>query len=137
MKIVFWVVAVLAVVFTIDFVMTNGQSVAFGSWLFPWQIELPVGLAVLCALAAGLVIGGFFSWGSGSRARRRARIAERRVDVLEREFGSLARRAEEAEREAITVALPGPATPGTNTSRSAGSGTAAGSPRAAAGASRQ
>jgi uncharacterized integral membrane protein len=135
MKIVFWVFSVLAVVFTIDFVMTNGQSVVFGSWLFPWRIDLPVGLAVLCALAAGLVIGGFFSWGSGSRARRRARIAERRVDALERELGSLVRRAEEAEREAITVALPGPATPGTNTST--GTGTAAESPRAAAGAGRQ
>jgi uncharacterized integral membrane protein len=135
MKIVFWVVAILAVVFTIDFVMTNGQSVVFGSWLLPWKIELPVGLAVLCALAAGLVIGGFFSWSSGSRARRRARIAERRVDGLERELGSLVRRAEDAEREAITVALPGPATPGTNTGTA--TGTTAESPRAAAGAGRQ
>lgn len=134
MKIVFWVVAALAVVFTIDFVMTNGQSVVFGSWLLPWQAELPVGLAVLCALAAGLVIGGFFSWSSGSRARRRARNAERRVDTLERELRSLVRRAEEAEREAITVALPGPATPATKT----GTGTAAADgPRAAAGAGQQ
>jgi len=138
MRIVFWVVAVLAVVFTIDFVMTNGQSVVFGSWLLPWQIELPVGLAVLCALAAGLVIGGFFSWSSGSRARRRARIAERRVDALERELGGLVRRAEEAEREAITVALPSPATPGTTgTGTGSGTGAAAESPRAAAGAGRQ
>lgn len=131
MKIVFWVFAILAVVFTIDFVMTNGQSVVFGSWLLPWQIEVPVGLAVLCALAAGLVIGGFFSWGSGSRARRRARIAERRVETLERELGSLVRRAEDAEREAITVALPGPATPATH------SETTTESPRAAAGAGRR
>ena len=129
MKIVFWIFAIAAVVFTIDFVMTNGQMVVFGSWLFPWQMELPVGLAVLCALAAGLLIGGFLSWSTGSRARRRARAAERRADALERELGSLVRRAEEAEREAITVALPGPATPGT--------GAAAANPRAAAGASGQ
>ena len=131
MRIVFWVFAVLAVVFTIDFVMTNGQSVDFGSWLLPWRVELPVGLAVLCALAVGLVIGGFFSWGSGSRARRRARIAERRVETLERELGGLVRRAEEAERDAITTALPAPATPGTHTD------TAAETPHAAAGAGRR
>lgn len=129
MKIVFWVFAILAVVFTIDFVMTNGQSVVFGSWLLPWQIELPVGLAVLCALAAGLVIGGFFSWGSGSRARRRARIAERRVEALERELGSLVRRAEDAEREAITTALPGPATPATRTETTTETPRAAGAGR--------
>jgi len=130
MKIVFWIFAVVAVVFTIDFVMTNGQSVMFASWLFPWQAEAPVGLAVLCALAVGLVIGGFLSWGASVRARRRARVAERRVEALERELGNLVRRAEDAEREAITVALPRPATPGA-------AETATDGPRAAAGAGRQ
>jgi uncharacterized integral membrane protein len=115
MKIVFWIFAIIAVVFTIDFVMTNGQSVVLGSWLLPWTIDVPVGLAVLFALAAGLVIGGFMSWGSGSRARRRARAAERRADSLERELGGLVRRAEDAEREAMTVALPSPATPASAT----------------------
>lgn len=108
MKIVFWIFAVVAVVFTIDFVMTNGQSVAFGSWLLPWQVEMPVGLTVLCAFVVGLLVGGLLSWSSGGRQRRRARAAERRAETLERELGGLVRRAEEAEREAITVALPEP-----------------------------
>jgi uncharacterized integral membrane protein len=109
MKIVFWIFAIVAVVFTIDFVMTNGQPVALGSWLLPWQLDMPVGLTVLCAFVVGLVVGGLLSWGSGGRQRRRARAAERRAETLERELGSLVRRAEEAEREAITVALPEPA----------------------------
>jgi hypothetical protein len=70
---------------------------------------MPVGLTVLCAFVVGLLIGGLLSWGSGGRQRRRARAAERRAETLERELGSLVRRAEEAEREAITVALPEPA----------------------------
>jgi uncharacterized integral membrane protein len=109
MKIVFWIFSLIVVIFTIDFVMSNGQPVLFGSWLLPWQAEIPAGLAVLCALSLGLVIGGFLSWSSGSRARRRARSAERRIETLERELGSLARRAESAEREAIGMALPPPA----------------------------
>lgn len=109
MKIIFWIFAFIAVVFTIDFVMTNGQPVPFGSWLLPWQVEMPVGLTVLCAFVAGLVIGGLLSWGSGSRMRRRTRAAERRAETLERELGGLVRRAEDAEREAITMALPSPA----------------------------
>jgi len=82
--------------------------VTFGSWLLPWRAELPVGLAVLCAFALGLVIGGLLSWSTGGRARRRARLAERRVESLERELSGLVRRAESAEREAITTALPQP-----------------------------
>ncbi|MGH6620274.1 MAG: lipopolysaccharide assembly protein LapA domain-containing protein [Alphaproteobacteria bacterium] len=109
MKIVFGIFSVIIVIFTIDFVLSNGQPVAFGSWLLPWQAEIPAGLAVLCALAFGLLIGGFLTWSTGSRARRRARHAERRVEALERELGNLARRAEAAEREAITMALPPPA----------------------------
>ncbi|MPY73272.1 MAG: DUF1049 domain-containing protein [Alphaproteobacteria bacterium] len=108
MKVVFGIFSAIIVIFTIDFVMSNGQPVAFGSWLLPWQAEIPAGLAVLCALALGLLVGGFLTWSTGSRARRRARHAERRVEALERELGNLARRAEAAEREAITMALPPP-----------------------------
>jgi uncharacterized integral membrane protein len=129
MKIVFWIFTFVLVIFTIDFVMTNIQPVTLGSWLLPWEAELPAGLAVLCALAVGLVTGGLIAWSTGSRARRRARIAERRVESLERELGGLLRRAESAEREAITMALPGPAN---------GAGQAAAAKNsAAAGAARQ
>jgi uncharacterized integral membrane protein len=109
MKIVFWIFAIIAVVFTIDFVMSNGQTVPFGSWLLPWQFEMPLGLTVLCAFVAGLILGGLLAWGSGGRMRRRVRAAERRAETLERELGHLVRRAEDAEREAITMALPEPA----------------------------
>jgi uncharacterized integral membrane protein len=108
MKIVFWIFSLIVVIFTIDFVMTNNQPVTFGSWLLPWRAALPVGLAVLGAFALGLVIGGLLTWSTGGRARRRARLAERRVESLERELSGLVRRAESAEREAITTALPQP-----------------------------
>ena len=120
MKIVFWIFSAVVVIFTIDFVMTNAQPVQFASWLLPWQAEIPAGLAVLCALSLGLVLGGLLAWSSGGRARRRARSAERRVESLERELGSLARRAESAEREAIGMALPSPAAGGTDTAAAAG-----------------
>lgn len=128
MKIVFWIFTFVLVIFTIDFVMTNIQPMTLGSWLLPWEAELPAGLAVLCALVIGLVTGGLLAWSSGGRARRRARIAERRVESLERELGSLLRRAESAEREAITMALPGPAN-GADRAASAKDSAAAGAAR--------
>ena len=108
MKFVFWVLAVLFLIVTIDFVMSNGQIVQFSSWLLPWTADIPAGLAVLLALAAGLLIGGFMAWTSGSRVRRRARMAEREVESLQRELSALLRRAEQSERDAVATALPQP-----------------------------
>jgi uncharacterized integral membrane protein len=126
MKIVFWIFSFIIVIFTIDFVMTNGQPVTLASWLLPWQANVPAGLAVLCALVLGLLVGGLLAGSSGGRARRRARLAERRVEALERELGNLVRRAESAEREAITIALPAP---GNGAGRPASESAAAGAAR--------
>ena len=57
---------------------------------------------------AGLLIGGFMAWTSGGRVRRRARMAEREAESLQRELSALLRRAEHAERDAIATALPEP-----------------------------
>lgn len=111
MRLIFWIVVVLFVVITIDFVMTNGQPVQFGSWFLPWKFGIPSGLAVLLAVALGLLIGGFLAWTAGGRARRRARQAERKVGTLERELNALLQRVEGVERDAIAVALPEPAKP--------------------------
>lgn len=108
MKLIYWLFAMLIVIFTIDFVMTNGAVLSFGSWFLPWRAELPVGLVVLLALAIGLLVGGLISWASGTGARRRARIAERRAETLQQELDSLLQRADAAEREAATFALPRP-----------------------------
>lgn len=111
MRLIFWIVVVLFVVITIDFVMTNGQPVQFGSWFLPWKFGVPSGLAVLLAVALGLLIGGFLAWSAGGKARRRARQAERKVGALERELNALLQRVEGVERDAIAVALPEPDKP--------------------------
>lgn len=108
MKIFFWIFAAVILLITVDFVMTNGEPVQFGSWFLPWQMEIPAGLAVLLALSAGLLIGGFMTWIAGGRSRRRARVAERKIDSLQRELTTLLQRIEGAERDAIAVGLPRP-----------------------------
>lgn len=108
MKFIYWLFALIIVIFTIDFVMTNGTVLSFGSWFLPWRAELPVGLVVLLALAIGLLVGGLISWASGTGARRRARVAERRAETLQQELDALGQRADAAEREAATYALPQP-----------------------------
>jgi uncharacterized integral membrane protein len=108
MKLIHWIFAVVIVILTIDFVMTNNQSTSFGSWFLPGKVEIPVGLVVLLALATGLLVGGFITWTGGARTRRRARMAERQVESLQREMAELARRTDDAEREAATIALPSP-----------------------------
>lgn len=110
MKLIFWLIALVSVILTVDFVMSNDRRAELSLWLFPWSIELPLGLAVLLAFAGGMLFGGFMSWLSGSRARFRARSAERRIGAMEREMSGLARRAASAEREAAaSTALPQPA----------------------------
>jgi uncharacterized integral membrane protein len=119
MKILFWVFAFAIVILTIDLVMTNNQTVTFESWLLSWRTELPLGLTVLLGLATGIFIGGLVSWFGSGRAWWRARGARKKVETLEQELTGLARRAESAEREAISTALPAPGgkPPGNGTGR--------------------
>jgi uncharacterized integral membrane protein len=64
-------VAIAAVV--VMFALANRTEVPVSLWPLPFSIGLRLSVAVLGALAIGIVLGGAISWASGAGRRRRPR----------------------------------------------------------------
>lgn len=73
----------VAAVFVV-FAVANRQQLTLNLWPLPLEIDLPVYIAVLGALAAGMAIGGSAQWISDGKWRRRARAGKREASALER-----------------------------------------------------
>jgi lipopolysaccharide assembly protein A len=88
MKLVFWsVVALVAAVLAL-FAMSNREAVALGLWPLPFELDLPLYLAILAALLIGFMAGVLATWIAGRRRRRENRRRGRRIAVLERELAA-------------------------------------------------
>ena len=70
------------------FAVANRQDVALQLWPLPWTLTLPVYLAVLGALALGLVVGAGAMALSVVAVTRRAGQEERRADSLARQLAA-------------------------------------------------
>ena len=79
-RILLGVVAVLAVVFA----LANREVVTVNLWPFPFDKPMPLYIAILGAVALGLILGAAASWPARERMRRRARAGERRAVALKR-----------------------------------------------------
>ena len=69
-----------------SFAVANRTPATLSLWPLPFEIELPLYVAVLGALALGGVLGAAASWLSAGKFRRRARIEARKARSLEREL---------------------------------------------------
>lgn len=81
-KLLFVPVAALAA----SFAVANRTPTTLSLWPLPFEIELPLYVAVLGALALGGVLGAVVSWFSAGKFRRRARTEARKARSLEREL---------------------------------------------------
>ena len=89
MKLVFWiVVGVVAAVLAL-FVMSNRAAVALGLWPLPFELDLPLYLAILAALLIGFISGVLTAWIAGWHRRREIRERGRRIAALERELAAI------------------------------------------------
>src|ERR1700687_1280797 len=69
MKLVFWsVVALVAAVLAL-FAMSNREAVALGLWPLPFELDLPLYLAILAALLIGFMAGGLVAPCAAARLR--------------------------------------------------------------------
>lgn len=93
-RLVFIPVAAVFVVFAV----ANRHTLTLKLWPLPLEIDLPVYIAVLGALAVGMAIGGSVQWISDGKWRRRARSDKRKANALERQL-TLVEAAREAEDE--------------------------------------
>lgn len=57
------------------FAALNGARVSIDFYLF--QVDLPIGIALLGTLLAGWLLGGLVAWSGQRRLRRQLRIARR------------------------------------------------------------
>ncbi len=105
MRILGWLLAFPLIVLAVVFAVANRHDVRLELWPFPWMLDLPVYLAVLIPLLAGIVIGAAAMWLSGHRTRLAARQQRRRADSLERQLAVLRTEAEAAKAAALP-ALP-------------------------------
>ena len=92
-RLVFIPVAAIFVVFAV----ANRHTLTLDLWPLPLEIDLPVYIAVLGALAVGMAVGGSAKMDIGRQVRRRsARADKRKASALERRL-TLVEAAREAE----------------------------------------
>ena len=104
MRLLFWiVVAFVAAVFAL-FAVSNREAVALHLWPLPFQVDLPLYLAILGALLIGFIVGLGTAWVAGRHRRRENRRRGRRIAALERELASREAQTSEA-RDTAPVRL--------------------------------
>ena len=99
----------VAAVFVV-FAVANRHALTLDLWPLPLEIDLPVYIAVLGALVAGMVVGGSAQWISDGKWRRRARAGRRKASALERRL-TLVEAAREEGRDEPPAPAPAPGAP--------------------------
>lgn len=107
MRYIFWLLTIVLTALFIVFTVANREPVVIDFWPFEFQQSLPFSLVVLASLLFGFLVGAFLMWLRFGAARSRARHAESRVAVLEREVTNLKR----SRTAGNTGTTPGRATP--------------------------
>ncbi|NIA67981.1 LapA family protein [Pelagibius litoralis] len=91
MRYIFWILTLPLTAVFIIFTVANRAPVVIDFWPFELKQSLPFSLVVLLSLLFGFLVGAFLMWLRFGMARARARHAEQRAAVLERELESLKR----------------------------------------------
>jgi uncharacterized integral membrane protein len=102
-KFLSWLIGAPVAVIAIVFAVINRHDVLLDLWPLPWEIQLPLYLLVLGALALGLIVGGALVWISAGSSRGRARSEGRRANAMAYEVDQLRQ-----ENQALQSAAQGP-----------------------------
>lgn len=62
MKIIYFILSLPVLFFTISFAVTNRQPVTLALWPFPFEATVPVSLAVYLFALIFFVLGGLYFW---------------------------------------------------------------------------
>lgn len=98
----FLIVAIVLCLPLVLFVLSNTETVKLGIWPTDYTIDAHLSIAILVAMAIAFLLGALVVWVSALSQRRRARRAERRVNLLEARIEEL--QAQMAPR----IAMPPP-----------------------------
>ncbi|MDR3325739.1 MAG: LapA family protein [Rhodospirillaceae bacterium] len=86
MKIVFWIIGLLATIVVLLFALSNRQSTVIDFWPFDVSINLPLYLTILSSLLAGFLIGQLIYSIKILKYRRIIRQQVNQIANLERQF---------------------------------------------------
>ncbi|AWK86290.1 lipopolysaccharide assembly protein LapA domain-containing protein [Azospirillum thermophilum] len=106
MRYLTWIITVPVALVAVLFAISNRDMVTLSLWPLPFTLDAPLYLAALLALAVGFLAGGFVTWNSQRRHRRRARREGDRVVFLEREVKEAQARAAAAEKRLAELSRP-------------------------------
>lgn len=99
-----WFIFLPLAVLVVLFMLSNPQSIELRLWPFDIAWTASAAIAVLSIAAIAFLLGAFIAWAAALPARRRGRIAERRVAELEAQMTALNASAakEAADQKALT-----------------------------------
>ena len=109
MRYIFWLLTLVLTAIFVIFTVANRAPVTIDFWPFEFQQSLPFSLVVLFSLLFGFVVGAFLMWLRFGAARARARHAEQRAGVLERELTNLKRSQAASKSTAASAETASPA----------------------------
>lgn len=106
-----WIITVPVAIIAVLFAISNRDLVTLNLWPLPYELTIPIFLAVLVAVVIGFLAGGLVAWTGAGRYRRAARQERARADALRAETRAAQEAASEARqkaREASSALLTGP-----------------------------
>ena len=99
-----WFIFLPLAVLVVLFLLSNPQSIELRLWPFDLAWTASAAIAVLSIAAGAFMLGALIAWAAALPARRRGRIAERRVAALEAELKTLSATREASDQKALTQA---------------------------------
>ncbi len=82
-----WIVGLPCLFLLVLFALSNPMPVPLTLWPFDISMNVPLSLAMLCAMGVAFLLGALIVWISSLSIRRRARRAEQMVKQLEARLG--------------------------------------------------
>ena len=101
-------------VLSVNFATSNLDPVPLKFWPFPGEAVMPLFLFSIAVFGFGFFSGAFIAWVNGSKARGRARRAERLVREEERKSADLKRKLEAVKSQSRELEPPGALVPVAN-----------------------
>lgn len=83
------IIGVPLLILVVLFALSNTQPARLGLWPTDLQLEVPLSVAVLVAMAIAFLVGGMIVWIGSLGHRRRMRETEHTIRLLEAQIAQL------------------------------------------------